>query len=97
MNRLIKNYFEAEQDLQTFKEEDFGDGLVLRVGLDSEYVENPFTKVKVLLEPDALALYEFILGAERIRPMSETMTRLYYRADEIFFERWPNEYMLLID
>ena len=97
MNKMIKKYLEAEKELRGFKEKDFGDGLILRVGPDSEYVENPFTEVKALLEPDAIALYEFILGAERIRPMSECITKLYHRAQEIFSGRWPNEYMLLID
>lgn len=97
MNRMIKKYLEVEKELLGFKEKDFGDGLILRVGPDSEYVENPFTEAKVLLEPAAIALYEFILGAERITPMSECITKLYHRAQEIFLELWPNEYMLLID
>ncbi len=34
---------------------------------------------------------------ERNTPMSECITKLYHRAQEMFLELWPNEYMFLID
>jgi len=66
------------------------DGLV--VLNSSEAIINPFTGVRVMLEPLAVALYDYIKGCE--------MTGNYKNFDQaryLFMERWPSEYMQLLD
>ena len=57
-----------------------------------EMVQNPYSGAKCLLEPVAVALYDYIKGCE--------ITGKYERFDEaryLFAEQWPEQYMLLLD
>ena len=64
----------------------------LGIGNINEIVSNPFTGKRVELEPQAVALYDFIKGCE--------YTRLYDKMQQglnIFRRKWPNAYMTLLD
>ena len=58
-----------------------------------EVVENPFTGEKCTLEPTAVALYDFIKGAE----MVGNTGRDFSEAIMLFRFNWPDEYYALLD
>jgi len=62
--------------------------------LDKEPVEvqNPFTGEKVMLTPEAVAVYDTIKGAEMLGKTDTLQKGLDW-----FAEHYPNEYMVLLD
>jgi len=56
-------------------------------------VENPYSGDKCMLEPVAVAIYDFIKGCE----MTGRYGRDFNRARNTFCENWPDEYMTLLD
>ena len=58
---------------------------------DPEVVANPYTKEKCTLEPIAVALYDFIKGAEMLGDKD------FAEAISLFRYNWPDEYMKLLD
>jgi hypothetical protein len=64
----------------------------LQIGTEKEIVTNPFSGDKAELEPEAVALYEFIKGSEALKLYKKLQQGL-----NIFRRKWPNEYMTLLD
>ena len=65
----------------------------LEIGTESEQVTNPFSGVTKTLEPQAVALYDFIKGCE----MTGRYGRDFDQARYLFAELYPSEYMALLD
>ncbi len=64
----------------------------LEIFPQGETVTNPYSGKSVYLEPEAVALYDLIKGAEVVNN-----TKLFNRALTMFRKYWPNEYMVLLD
>jgi hypothetical protein len=64
----------------------------LQIGTQKELVTNPFSGNSVELEPEALALYDYIKGCEASGFNDKLRQALY-----IFRKKWANEYMTLLD
>jgi hypothetical protein len=64
----------------------------LQIGTKNEVVTNPYSGDKVELEPEAVALYDFIKGSEALSLYDKMQRGL-----NIFRRKWPNEYMTLLD
>jgi len=64
----------------------------LSVGKMSEVIKNPFTGEEVLLEPTAVALYDYIKGCEILGNYKE-----FDQARYAFCALWPDAYMKLLD
>ncbi len=69
-------------------------------------IKNPYSGVEVELSPEAVAIYDIILGCERSfvwavnkKSLELNMQReeLFYTARDVFRRNWPTEYMILID
>jgi len=68
-------------------------GLGNLVVLDNaEMIMNPFSGETVMLEPDAVAVHDYIKGSEMMGHHA-TMAK----ALEYFRSHWPKEYMILLD
>ena len=65
----------------------------LLVGTENEVVANPFSGDSVELTPDAVAVYDFIMGSERFGFLVEERRTCI----DWFIENYPNEYMVLLD
>jgi hypothetical protein len=64
----------------------------LEIGTESEKVTNPYTGITCLLEPKAVALYDFIKGCEALGDYRD-----FDQARYAFMELWPDEYFKLLD
>ena len=64
----------------------------LMVGTKSEMVANRFGGGEVLLEPLAVALYDYIMGCEATRNYKGLEKGL-----TLFRKYWGSEYMVLLD
>jgi len=63
-----------------------------------EVVINPYTGERVMLQPKAVALYDFIKGYEvLISNGSVSNIKLFDTARYLFQKLWPNSYMKLLD
>ena len=62
--------------------------------LDKEPVEiqNPYTGQGIVLEPDAIAVYDCIKGAEYVEDFD-----MVQKGIEWFQKHYPKEYMVLLD
>lgn len=70
----------------------------LAIGTVPEVVENPFSGVSVTLEPQGVALYDFIKGYEiTIAQGKTTNIRQFDMARGLFRKLYPNSYMELLD
>lgn len=71
----------------------------LEISNVSEWVTNPYSGKKRLLNPIQVALYDFIIGAEVILNMryNQELNKKFSRAKIYFRNKWPNEYMTLLD
>ena len=74
------------------------------VGDEIETVQNPFSGAECALEPDAVATYDVIKGAEQIASMgmlSEERTQQMWETvregTAWFRQHYPEEYMILLD
>jgi len=64
----------------------------LMVGTESERVANPFSGISVELPPQAVAVYDLTIGAERLSQWTLMQNGL-----EWFRKYFPAEYMILLD
>jgi hypothetical protein len=64
----------------------------LEIGTDPETVENPFSRVSCVLEPEAVALYDYIKGCEIFGDYHNMQEALY-----LFRYNWPDEFYKLLD
>ena len=64
----------------------------LRIGRDSEVISNPYSGASVLLDPVAVAVYDTIIGAERMEQYKMMQKGLTW-----FRKHYPDEYMVLLD
>ena len=69
-----------------------------------ETISNPFTGQKCVLDPEAVATYDVIKGAEQIASMgmlNEKRTEQMWEEVRVgldwFKEHYPEEYMILLD
>ena len=72
----------------------------LDVGPDSEYVSNMFTGERCFLPPVAVAIYDFIIGAQLIShtEMFDSKVRKEMQIGLNWFKKhYPREYMTLLD
>ena len=85
----------TEEDLQFFKQ--------LTVAKYPEKIKNPYSGIEVELEPIAVALHDFIKGAEYILNSDAIGSGLkiiqehYDYAMMLFVKLWPKEYMILLN
>lgn len=64
----------------------------LQVGSESEIVKNRFSGDEVKLEPQAVAMYDAIIGAEHLELYSMVQDGLAW-----FRKHHPKAYMILLD
>jgi len=62
------------------------------VGTDKEMVTNPFSGESCMLEPDAVAVYDTIMGAQMFSDYKTLQKGLDW-----FRRYFPAEYMVLLD
>ncbi len=62
------------------------------VGTESEVVRNPFSGESITLTPEAVAVYDTIMGAEMLRDYKTVRKGLDW-----FRRHFPAEYMVLLD
>jgi hypothetical protein len=65
----------------------------LQIGDVDETITNPYSGVSCVLEPKAVALYDFIKGCEALGSYGKDFDQARYA----FAELWPNEYTKLLD
>jgi len=58
----------------------------------SEIIKNLYSGVEVELDPDAVAVYDYIKGSEMMGHHATMVKALEY-----FRSHWPKEYMILLD
>lgn len=64
----------------------------LVVEKESEVITNPYSGEFCKLEPLAVALYDYIKGCEILKDTDSMMLAI-----NIFVEKWPDEYYILLD
>ena len=64
----------------------------LRIRLEPEVISNPYSGASVLLDPVAVAVYDTIVGAERMAQYDMVRKGLTW-----FRKHYPEEYMVLLD
>jgi|19_taG_2_1085344.scaffolds.fasta_scaffold27901_1 hypothetical protein len=64
----------------------------LKIGTESEVVTNQFTGKSVTLEPDAVAVYDLIMGSQLTNNYKLTRIGLDW-----FIKHYPKQYMVLLD
>lgn len=70
----------------------------LQIGQHPVIVTNPFSKERVMLQPKAVALYDYIKEYELlINQRKKTNIRMFDTARYLFQKLWPNSYMALLD
>ena len=62
-----------------------------------EIIKNKFSDTECYLEPEAVALYDFIQGSELMVSIFNWKPELMYKAINLFRELWPTEYLILLD
>lgn len=74
------------------------------IGSQNEIVANRFTGEKVELCPEAVALYDIIIGSEHSlntgqfdESIGYDISNIFYTAIDVFKRNWPKEYMILLD
>lgn len=77
----------------------------MKIGTDNEMVTNPVSRVSVELCPEAVALFEIMMGSNiAMEPGKELFDAIYYTPDkrekyyaakEVFKRNWPEEYVTL--
>lgn len=71
----------------------------LEIGMDNEYVRNPFSGEGCELTPEGVAVYDFIMGVQMMHPNGmPTKAIKELRAGLDWFRKYfPAEYMTLLD
>ena len=62
------------------------------VGTESEVITNPFSGQSIELTPEAVAVYDCIMGAQMFRDWKSVQKGLDW-----FRQHFPEEYMVLLD
>ena len=62
------------------------------VGEEKEMISNPFSGQSCLLEPDAVAVYDTVMGANQFGDYKTVRKGLDW-----FMKYFPKEYMILLD
>ena len=65
-----------------------------------EEIQNPLSKEKVMLEPDAVAVYDSIKGAEILADQNngdDSKWEIVRKGIAWFQKYYPKEYMILLD
>lgn len=65
----------------------------LFVGSEKERVKNPISGDCVVLEPEAVALYDYIIGCS----ITGICPKDYHLAMSLFSKQWSREYRILLD
>lgn len=70
----------------------------LQIANHPSIIYHPFTREGFMLEPKAVALYDYIKGYEKMIHMSKTKNiKQFDMARNLFNKLWPNTYMNLLD
>lgn len=72
----------------------------LLIGEDAELIKNPYSEQECYLVPEACAVYDFIKGSEFLINMgvsAESNSKAMQEALAYFQEKWPKEYVILLD
>lgn len=69
----------------------------LRIGTEREMVANRFSGEQVELCPEAVALYDLIMGCEISLHQGSDCADLFYTGINVFRRNWPDEYYILLD
>jgi hypothetical protein len=77
----------------------------LLIGTEDEKATNPYSQEEVMLCAEAIAVYDYLKGAERLawdaaragNYMSEEDADKFDMAKDIFITNWPKEYIILLD
>ena len=71
----------------------------LDIGTESEVITNFYTGESCELCAEAVSIFDFIKGSEILlnNNYSEEIGNQFYEALSYFQEKWPNEYMVLLD
>jgi len=74
----------------------------LEIRTEYEEARNPFTNEAIMLCPQAVALFDFIIGMQVVhmdedKPYSAHDIEQFSTAKDIFRRNWPKEYMILLD
>lgn len=91
----LEYYYNAQSKLMTLSLNTMTDEEFLKtlsVGSEPETVRNMFSGESCLLEPLAVALHDFIKGAELLGGGKK-----FHQALGIFRQKYPEEYMILLD
>ena len=71
----------------------------LDIGTESEVVTNFYSGESCELTSEAVSVYDFIKGSEILlnNNYSEEINNQFHEALLYFQEKWPEEYMILLD
>lgn len=71
----------------------------LAIGTEKEIIRNRFGGNEVELCPEAVAVYDYLIGAEHClnQSYSEEGMKQFYLARDIFLKNWSDAYMILLD
>jgi hypothetical protein len=67
---------------------------------EGELIKNPYSEQECYLVPEACAVYDFIKGCELLTNLGISVasnSKLMREALEYFQEKWPKEYIILLD
>jgi hypothetical protein len=67
---------------------------------EGELIKNPYSEQECYLVPEACAVYDFIKGSELLANIGISVasnSKLMREALEYFQEKWPKEYIILLD
>lgn len=70
-----------------------------KVGSENETVTNPYSKKSVELCPEAIAMFDIIVGCKAFLHNSydKKTAELHDAALDVFIRNWPDAYMILLD
>jgi hypothetical protein len=67
---------------------------------EGELIKNPYSEQECYLVSEACAVYDFIKGCELLANLGISVnsnSKLMREALEYFQEKWPKEYIILLD
>jgi hypothetical protein len=75
------------------------------VGTEKEMIRNRFSGQEIELSPEAVAIYDLLMGAEltlhnpqlRLGRPYEEIEDIFFAAKDVFLRNWPEAYMILVD
>jgi len=76
----------------------------LNIGTKNEVIKNPFSGEEVELSPEAVAVYDLVIGSQLSanekfdkKVDNGREIELFSAGKDIFIRNWPKEYSLLLD